>query len=285
MTSNFRSRKPHPVIILAAIGKGLDPVAIDWGTAPAWAGVGIAALGSWLAVRQLSLSTKTQQQQLIQLELGRKTQENQLAQLALAAAARRDHVEIAQANIILSIDATYESLAMQQSRIAVRTLRHWADQEVNASDKVRRSAERHRELVCAQFSRKMGELWGRVGGFESAAGWLSEGETRAASEVYSEIMRLPNWMETIGRLCRSDLLPTSDVMALYDQVIITTIASFEEHIASRQPDLAFPNRRFLENATWLYQQALLHRAWRDNPVETNPVRSQIKWLRDEKRAG
>lgn len=242
-------------------------MAIDWGNAPAWAGVVVAIFGTGLALRQLGLSTKAQQ--------------NQLAQLRLGTTARRDQVEIAQANIILAIDATYESLVMQQSRIAVRTLRHWAKREVDANDRVDRSAERERDVVCEQFSRKMGELWGKVGRFETAKDWMSPDEQRAASEVYSELMRLPNWMETIGRLCRSDLLPTGDVMALYDQVIITTIASFAEHIASRQPDRAFPNRRFLENATWLYEQALLHKAWRDNPVETNPVRSQIKWLRED----
>ncbi|MBU6268492.1 MAG: hypothetical protein KGN34_13185 [Sphingomonadales bacterium] len=217
------------------------------GSIAAWVGTGIAGLGAVLAMHQLRLATQAQKNQ----------------------------VAIASANLLLSIDAAYEGSELMAGRMAVRALRHRAEAKVGL-DGVYRSDDATRKLVCAECSKELGELWQRVKNFApDTAAEKRDGLTPA--EHYARVMALPFWFETIGRLCARKLLPVEDILNLYDQVIITTMFAFEEHIRARRSEGPFPNPRFMENAMALYAKAQAYKQKRDDPHQDRPAESGMEW--------
>ena len=90
-------------------------------------------------------------------------------------------------------------------------------------------------------------------------------------------MGLVNWMETVGMLCKRNLLPTADILDLYDQVIVPTMANFKNHIEFRRKEEPYANPRFMENAFWLHEQAVAYQAKRDRTIPLDPARSSTKW--------
>lgn len=227
-------------------------MAVDWGSVATWAGATVATGALGIAVRQLWV----------------------------ASTAQRNQVHIAQANLILSIDAQFEGAEMGKSRKAIRVLRFRAEAKVNGAVQKNKSPESLKDRICEECSHELDQLWSEVK--ESIGNVAAEDkagtQAPSATDRYSELMRLPYWFETVGMLCQKGLLPTKDVLYLYDQVVVTTMSAFANHISARQTEGPYVNRQFLENATWLYGQAHKHKEQRDNPPKKRAIFSRLPWL-------
>lgn len=223
---------------------------VDWGTVPAWAAVVVAGTGVVLALRQLTL----------------------------AAGAQHDQVQIARANLLLSIDKTFESEEIYRSRKAVRSLRNRAEGAVEANNHKDRSPNAKMEAVAVEVSHYLDTLWEQAKAISDEDIEKSDSKSRKAIDQYTEIMALPFWMETIGMLCRRGLLPKDDVLDIYDAVIISTIQNFQRHFDVRRTQGLPQNGRFMENAYWLLDEATAYKRKRDEPMPTRPAKSRTKWF-------
>lgn len=222
---------------------------IDWGSVPAWVAAGTAICGFSIAVRQLSLATKAQ----------------------------KDQVQIARANLLLSIDATYEGAELYKARKAVRSLRNRAEIAVKGRVAKNKSPTALQEAICEECSHKLDELWETVKTFDDPDVEDPKSTERLASDRYAELMALPYWFESVGMLCRRNLLPVEDILNLFDQVVITTMESYANHVAARRSEQPYPNLRFLENASWLLDQAKAYKSKRDDPPASHPSKSPTNW--------
>jgi hypothetical protein len=223
-------------------------MALDWGTVPSWATAITALVGATLAIRQLGLARQAQEQQ----------------------------VQIARANLILSIDAEFEGSEIYGSRKAIRSLRNRVEKTVDGSVKDR-SPDALRKASAEEFSHQMNELWKKARLIIEEESGASADQIRDANNQYTELMILPNWIETVAMLCRRNLLPTADVLDIYDQVVITTMSNFKSHIEARRVEGPFQNPRFLENALWLLDEATSYSATQGEPRPTPPKRSNTRW--------
>ena len=222
---------------------------MDWGSVPAWAAVCTAVVGSGLATRQLQLAARSQEHQ----------------------------VQIARANLLLSIDKNFESDEIYKSRKAIRSLRNRAEKAIEARDKPTIGSENLRDEIAKQFSLGMTKLW-------DDARSITDGDVDGASspdiiaiDRYSVLTALPNWIETVGMLCRRNLLPKDDVLDLYDQVVISTMQNFKAHYTVRREQPPYANHRLMENAFWLLEEAIAFKAKRETPLPTSPAQSPTRW--------
>jgi hypothetical protein len=196
---------------------------MDWGSVPAWLAVLTAISGATVALKQLALATKAQ----------------------------RDQVQIARANLLLSIDGAYEGAEIYKARKALRSLRNRAEAVVLNQVKKNKAPEALVSDICEECSHQLDQLWEKVKQFNDQDVEKPDSIGRIASDRYAELMTLPYWFETVGLLCQRNLLPTDDVLNLYDEVVITTMTSFANHISARRSEGPAKNRRLLENAGWL----------------------------------
>lgn len=223
-------------------------MSIDWGTVPAWVTALTAVVGATLAIRQLALARGAQEQQ----------------------------VQIARANLLLSIDGEFEGQELYKSRKAIRSVRNQAEKTVDSSHKDR-SPEALQKASAEEFSHHMNELWKKAKLIDEDETGVSADQRRAANDQYMELMILPNWIETVAMLCRRNLLPTDDVLDIYDQVVITTMCNFRSHIEARRVEGPFRNPRFLDNALWLLGEAQAHSNNQGEPKSTPPKKSNTRW--------
>lgn len=177
---------------------------------------------------------------------------------AIQAKAHQDQVSIARAELILEIDARFESAEMQESRLAIRTLRHHCERKARET---RRRGAHDGDVATAtamSFSEEMTALFQRFKTPERVADNVEATDIQASpeGERYFLLMRLPYWMESVGELTKSGLLPLEDVLNLYDAAFIGVLGCFEQHIQDRRSDPPLRNERFLENALWLKAQAV-----------------------------
>ena len=234
-------------------GQEIVAYVIDWGTAPDWVVATTAVVGAFLAVRQLSALKKTEQQ---------------------AADAHDAQVQIARATLIREIDRDFDSPPILASRQKLLALRNRFEAELEK--KVPPMIHVQQILESARLvSDYVSKLWTESRTFD---GDKTADKDNSADE-YSLIMRLPLWCETVGHLCQRNLAPLDDILDLYDQVFIMTIGNLADHIRLRQEAPPHKNRRYLENAMYLYNEASKFKAARDAPVSAPPAKAATQWKR------
>jgi hypothetical protein len=234
-----------------------------WGTVADWGILATAILASVAGVRQLKLIH----------------QSNESASKSSAAAAEANimAINIASAELLLQIDATFEGPDMYRSRTAFRSLRNRAEATVEREAKRKLTAQQSREAISAEFSHQMDLMWAESKKIDDVDLDDAKSADRVAADRYSELMALPNWIETMGLLCQRNLINTGDFLNLYDSVVIPTMEYIRNHIEQRRRDLPHPNPRFLENAYWLYESANAFKSEKEEPLPTPPERSPVKW--------
>lgn len=230
----------------------------DWGTVPAWIATGTAIIGTGFALRQFKISS-------LALNLSAQSQQNQ--------------VEIARANLLLAIDREFEGAELNQSRKAVRLLRNTIETRVLHDPEGNRSPDLQKGKVARDFSKHLDSLWGKVRSPELTKSAPSSSQTSNGGGIdeYYRLMALPNWIETVGMLCARNLLPKEDVLSLYASVIYVTMFNFKNHVDARRNEQPHPNLRFMDNAYYLYQEAIEFRKIRDEPLPTRPIKSLLPW--------
>lgn len=231
-------------------------MALDWGTVPAWLTAGIALLGTILALRQFQLSTRAKNDQV---------------------QAQNDQVQIARANLLLAIDKVFEGEEIYRSRKAVRSLRNRAEVVADRSNLQNKSPQGKKQAIANEVSHQLDKLWALAKSFDDVDVEDPKSADRIAIDRYSELMALANWIETVGMLCKRNLLPTDDILDLYDQIIIPTMLNFKNHLEARQTEGPYQNRRFMENAFWLYAKAVAYNGMRDQPVDVDPGKTSTRW--------
>lgn len=226
-------------------------MAIDWSNVPSWIGLGVASVGAFSAVHQLKLSVR----------------------------ARREQVQIARANLLLSIDGDFESPEMYKSRLAVRSLRNRSEENVLNSGQKDRSPEGLTKAIEQEYSHQLNNLWKIAKGIKDTNAddsAVTKTAVEAANE-YTEIMALANWIETIGMLCCRNLVYIGDVLELYDVIIINTIRGAKSHIETRRTTPPFINPDWLGNALWILPKAEEHRKRREARSVAIPAPSPTDW--------
>lgn len=218
-----------------------------WGTVPAWITILVASFAAALALRQPRLATIVQNAQF----------------------------EIARANLLLVIDKQFESDELCASRRAVRGMRNRAETYVKSLPGTR-TPDEEKQAVAVRVSEEMNAIW-KLARSISDVDVDPTSEKHEAMKRYHELTMLTNWMETVGMLCRKNLLPTSDILDLYDQAIMPTIYNSLNHIKVRRDEGPHRNPRYMENAEWLHVQAVEYIKARDNPVNVPVKRSRLPW--------
>ncbi|ABD27479.1 hypothetical protein Saro_3044 [Novosphingobium aromaticivorans DSM 12444] len=230
---------------------------MEWlGTAPAWITALTAVFASRVALRQLGMSASAQEMQ----------------------------VQIARANLLLSIDREFESEASYASRKACRSLANAAEASALATNPRDRAPDAIRKLVATEFSHQLNELWNVARELQEKPEGTENAPAIAASDRYATLMALPNWIETVGMLCRRDLLPKEDVLDLYDEAIIRTMTNFESHIVTRGSEQPYDNPLWLENARWLLEEAKTYNKQKREPAKAPVSKSRLDWLSAAKAA-
>lgn len=202
-----------------------------------------------------------------------------LAQLGRIARANISQENIARAELMLEIDAMFEGPDMTQSRLAIRTLRNYCEKQARAFLRSGANDQEVLERSATLFSEEVTALFQRFNTADHAA---SEGE--AVNEPldkdgprYFTLIRLPYWIETVGQLCRRELLPLDDVLDLYDAAIVGIMKCFHQHIMDRRAAPPQRNERFLEQALWLMEQAELRQVAEADRLAhmRSPIRSGL----------
>lgn len=199
-----------------------------WGTVPNWVVAIIATLALLVAAWQLFLVRR----------------------------ANQASVEIARANLLRQIDAEFESDEMYRSRKAVRALRNRAEHAVRQNNESA-PEDRIAQLSALEFSKQLTGLW-RTARTIKEENVEADSPSVAAADRYAELMRLPNWYETLGYMIRRQLLPRKDILEIYDAAVVPTMLYFKEHIKIRREEGPYLNPRFLEHAEWLCREAQRH---------------------------
>jgi hypothetical protein len=229
---------------------------IDWGSVPDWIVVGTAIAGTAYAGIQLKALKLSDQR---------------------AAASHAEQVQIARANLLLEIDATFEGTELYRSRKAIRALRNRAETKVTRGLVRNQTPDALKNEISIEFSHQLDELWKIARTIDEVDVEKPDSKDRIAADRYTELMAVPNWIETIGMLCRRNLLPKEDILDLYDQVVVPTIRNFKNHFEVRRAQGPYLNPRFMENAYWLLAEAEAYKRKREEPVSAPPVESPTKW--------
>lgn len=234
-----------------------------WGTVADWAILATAIVASSAGFRQLRLI--------------RQSNDSASRSSAAAAEANVTAINIASAELLLQIDATFEGPEMYRSRTAFRSLRNRAEATVARAASRNLTAVETRQAVGIEFSHQMDLMWRESKKINDVDLDDAKSDDRIAADRYSELMALPNWIETMGLLCQRNLINTRDFLDLYDSVVIPTMEYIRNHIEQRRRDLPHPNPRFLENAYWLYESAKAFKSEKEEPLPTPPQASPVKW--------
>ncbi|WP_333591352.1 hypothetical protein [Brevundimonas sp.] len=195
--------------------------ALDWGSVPDWVVALTAALGLVSIIYQLQALRKSNEVE---------AHSNRLERL----------------KIILDIDREFEEPALAASRQRLFSLSRSISRKRTGVTPpyVDRSTE-NTQLVSGHLT----EIWKKARIFEPKLK-LYENPT----EEYMDIMRYPYWLETVGHCCQIGVLNEDDFLILYDAAVINGVSQIIPHIEDRRR--ASGNKRFLENALWLYEKAL-----------------------------
>jgi hypothetical protein len=205
---------------------------LAWGTVPDQIVALTAVVSAFLVVSQLTGLRSDRQR-------AENTMNLQLDQF-------RSEAESARANLLLRIDEQFEGVSVLRSRVRWLELRAIYRREHVALEVA--SGPRDRFVEIAMIG-KLDMLWDRMQGHV-------RGEHSFPANVrgHNIVMRLPNWIETIGMVARKWLLPVSDVIKLYGSVIETTMKLVSGHIEHRRKD-ATASITVFENALWPYALA------------------------------
>lgn len=212
------------------------PIVIDWGSVADWVVAATAIIGVKIGIGQLRAVRQAEE----------------LSALAnkQSALAHEQSVEIARANLLRQIDSEFESEEMYRSRKAIRAMRNRAEQAVRKQHTTA-SDERIATLSAIEFSKQLSELWQEAKDFDDIDVDAPRSQDRIAADRYTEIMRLPNWFETMGLMIRRKLLPENDILEIYDAAINPTMIYMAEHIKKRRGEGPYVNPNFLEHSMWL----------------------------------
>lgn len=225
-----------------------DPAAaaIDWGSVPDWVVAITAIVGVAFG--------------LFQLRALRRSEELQ--------------VQIARATLLREFDRDYESPEILASRQKILQVRNRFEDEVGRIRPALTDEQQIAEVArrCANYTTDIWEKSRTFDGDPTAA-------KDSSADEYALLMRLPSWCETVGHMCRRNLMPMADLLDLYDQLIVMTIGNIRQHINLRAERPPHKNSRYLENAVWLYEQAAEHKRKREAPVPTVPHRAPTRWDR------
>jgi hypothetical protein len=176
----------------------------DWGSVPDWAVAAVAVAAALIA----------------------------WFQLRAAARAAQDQAQIARASLILEIDRDFESVEMQESRLALRGLRN----EIEAFVKTRQKALHNSQLldkVNEEFSNYLNMLWWdfrqadrKIGG-DDLRKLLDEHLDRVnanpdsiqpherAGLHYQRLTKIFGWLERVAHMANQHLPPQSTFTILY----------------------------------------------------------------------
>ncbi len=215
-----------------ALARLFDPPNWNWGGVPDWIVAATAIISALLVLRQLE---------------GLRDDRARADQTLRAQAEQsRSEAETARANLILRIDEQFEGGGVMRSRARWLELRAQYRREWGALVAPQEPRDEHVQRCMIE---KLNQLWDRM---QSSA----TGGAQFPADVrdYNLVIRLPNWIETIGMLAQDDLLPVGDVLKLYGSVVRTTMGVVESHVAHRRAD-ASASRTVFENAMWLYARA------------------------------
>lgn len=231
-----------------------------WGNAPEWVVAITAIVGVFLGIRELMNITKEEQR---------------------AAEAQEFQQQIARADLILKIDAQFESPSVVLSRMAFRSMRNRCQKAVATNGL---SNDQARSKLAEEFSNRINTIWETARQITDSDIEKSDSPAVKAYETLNEIMALPNFFETVGLLCREGLLPKEDILCLYDQAIIPTMTNIMGHIQVRREENPYPNPTFMENAEWLYHEAIAYSTSKLAPPKVQEKPNGI-WARTRRRSG
>jgi hypothetical protein len=181
-------------------------------------------------------------------------------------------VQLARATLLRDFDRDYEGKDMLDSRLKLVVVRNRIETEVSQR-KPKMSDAKQIEEVARLFSDHVTDIWEKSRTFD---GNPNVDKDKSGDE-YALLMRLPHWCETVGHLCRRNLIPLEDILDLYDQMVIMVIGNIILHIQMRADRPPHKNRRFLENAVWLYGEAINHKHKRDTPTQIAPRKAATEW--------
>jgi hypothetical protein len=185
-------------------------------------------------------------------------------------------VQLARANLLLTIDKEYEG-DLFASRKAIRALRRRAEKAAQRKLGAGASHEALASAAAAEFTQLLTVMWTEAQELDEKDVEYSRAADRVAADRYAQMMQLPYWIETLGMLCKRDLLPRDDILDLYDAVIISTMRNFEAHVNFRRDEGPYPNQRFLENAYWLYNEAREFKTRVEAPTSHKPAKAKLPW--------
>lgn len=181
-----------------------------------------------------------------------------VVQLLRITQANRAQVGIARAELMLEIDDRFESEHMLHSRIKIQTLRNYSERKarndhpnVANAEMLKRASEIFSKEITALYNR-----WKTPDREIPQDIAIVDLPDDPDGPIYFMLMRLPYWMETVGQLTRTELLPLDDVLDLYDAVFIGILTCFEQHIDYRRTAAPLRNDKFLENAMWIREKAI-----------------------------
>lgn len=260
---------------------------IDCGTLPDWIVAATAIFAAMVGLRQLRNLAASEAQAATAQETAARAAESMAklaqAQSTVAESERSqaaDQVQIARAMLLLEIDKDFESPAMQESRLAVRTLFNRARREADAELRMKNPSgvrQRANEL----FSGYATQLWEK---FRSAdeqeptlkSTGINDQLSDSAGPQYQKLTKILGWMETVGRLANENLAFESDLIALYDQVFVNVYGYFYKHINDRRTDSVQPNADWMRQAEIFNNRILASRAENERLADS-ATRSPTRW--------
>lgn len=252
----------------------LAPAGWDWGSAPDWIVAVTAVAVAVYAGAQFRLTRIAQQSAAADQKTAVAHAASAADQASATAKAHAEQVEIARANMLIRLDEQYEGTQLGESRRAWLALRNRTEADVEQRLATHSENEQAVE-VCRFISDYLSGLWSQVRhGDESPESQSARAE---ATNAYAVLMRLPNWFETVGHLCRRNLIPLNDIVDLYDQIVIKTIGYMSEHIERRRKGDIRATSRMLEHATWLLKESERHKQAREVPAILEPTRATLPW--------
>lgn len=214
-------------------------VGYQCGTAPDWLMVAAAGMAAWVAWKQLRSAAQS---------------------ISLQA-------NVAKATLLLEIDREFESSEMLESRRALRALRNQMTKmaERQSNDTNRAVVQ---PLAAALTSQYLNQLWkdfttaddgenlAQMSAEELVSVHLSAKAKPSedtppkdkAGPLYQRLTRTLGWLETVGYMCNSGLLPEDDIIPVYDFVFKEILEWTGGHIAYRRADGTPPNPDWMKEA-------------------------------------
>jgi hypothetical protein len=217
--------------------------ALQWGSVPDWVIAATAIVGVAFGLRQLQAISHSEH---AALDNARRTADQ-----------ARSEANSARANLLLRIDDIFEGNALANSRLAWLIRRtSWRRTYAHLS-----SADRDAAVQLALIN-DFNQLWDamtrleRDGQLELTCGHGISVETlQREVDAYRAMVRLPDWLETIGLLVAQQLVPADDIMLLYRGVIRSTMGVVQGHLAHRRNADPNSSQHVFEHAIALHHLA------------------------------